>query len=112
MRLLVKATTNIVHLFALPCRSDSLLFASVVTRIFGRKTSMFIGGIACLFGSILNGISMNVLFLIIGRLLLGVGIGFANQDGQEVLESRREGAITKPKLKEYLDALLETISVA
>ncbi|XWS68457.1 hypothetical protein CRYUN_Cryun04dG0091800 [Craigia yunnanensis] len=34
------------------------------------------------------------------------------KDGQEVLESRREGAITKPKLKEYLDALLETISVA
>ncbi|XWS63284.1 hypothetical protein CRYUN_Cryun06bG0082100 [Craigia yunnanensis] len=34
------------------------------------------------------------------------------QDGQEVPESRREGAITKPKLKQYLDALLETISVA
>ncbi|EOX99087.1 hypothetical protein QUC31_014812 [Theobroma cacao] len=34
------------------------------------------------------------------------------KDGQEVPESRREGAITKPKLKEYLDALLETISVA
>ncbi|XP_022762456.1 thioredoxin X, chloroplastic-like [Durio zibethinus] len=34
------------------------------------------------------------------------------KDGQEVAESRREGAITKPKLEEYLDALLETISVA
>ncbi|OMO62430.1 Thioredoxin [Corchorus olitorius] len=34
------------------------------------------------------------------------------QDGQEVPESRREGAITKPKLKEYVDALLDSISVA
>ncbi|KAK7343315.1 hypothetical protein VNO77_11967 [Canavalia gladiata] len=33
------------------------------------------------------------------------------QNGQEVPESRREGAITKVKLKEYLDALLESISV-
>ncbi|KAK9275837.1 hypothetical protein L1049_023110 [Liquidambar formosana] len=34
------------------------------------------------------------------------------KNGQEVPESRREGAITKAKLKEYLDALLESISVA
>ncbi|KAJ1400143.1 Thioredoxin-like superfamily [Sesbania bispinosa] len=33
------------------------------------------------------------------------------KNGQEVPESRREGAITKVKLKEYLDALLESISV-
>ncbi|OIV91260.1 hypothetical protein TanjilG_30482 [Lupinus angustifolius] len=32
-------------------------------------------------------------------------------NGQEVPESRREGAITKVKLKEYVDALLESISV-
>ncbi|XP_020213074.1 thioredoxin X, chloroplastic [Cajanus cajan] len=34
------------------------------------------------------------------------------KNGQEVPESRREGAITKVKLKEYLDALLESISVS
>ncbi|XP_062163741.1 thioredoxin X, chloroplastic [Alnus glutinosa] len=34
------------------------------------------------------------------------------KNGQEVPESRREGAITKVKLKEYLDALLGSISVA
>ena len=34
------------------------------------------------------------------------------KNGKEVPESRREGAITKVKLKEYLDALLESISVA
>ncbi|XP_027366646.1 thioredoxin X, chloroplastic [Abrus precatorius] len=33
------------------------------------------------------------------------------KNGEEVPESRREGAITKAKLKEYLDALLESISV-
>ncbi|XP_022743382.1 sugar transport protein 11-like [Durio zibethinus] len=54
-------------------------FASVVTRIFGRKISMFVGGLAFLIGSILNGIAMNVALLIIGRLFLGVGVGFANQ---------------------------------
>ncbi|XP_061994778.1 thioredoxin X, chloroplastic [Rosa rugosa] len=34
------------------------------------------------------------------------------KNGQEVPESRREGAITKVKLKEYVDAFLESISVA
>ncbi|KAK7280622.1 hypothetical protein RJT34_25687 [Clitoria ternatea] len=33
------------------------------------------------------------------------------KNGQEIPESRREGAITKVKLKEYLDALLESMSV-
>ncbi|XP_054810087.1 thioredoxin X, chloroplastic [Prosopis cineraria] len=33
------------------------------------------------------------------------------KNGQEVPESRREGAITKVKLKEHLDALLKSISV-
>lgn len=54
-------------------------FASVVTRRFGRKMSMFIGGLVFLFGSILNGAAVNIEMLIIGRLLLGVGVGFGNQ---------------------------------
>ncbi|KAG8363097.1 hypothetical protein BUALT_BualtUnG0004800 [Buddleja alternifolia] len=33
------------------------------------------------------------------------------QNGQEVSESRREGAITKVKLKEYVDKLLEAVSI-
>lgn len=53
--------------------------ASVVTRVYGRKVSMFVGGVAFLVGSILNGIAMNVALLIVGRLFLGVGVGFANQ---------------------------------
>nr|XP_025612102.1 thioredoxin X, chloroplastic-like [Arachis hypogaea] len=34
------------------------------------------------------------------------------KNGQEVPESMREGAITKVKLKDYVDALLESISVS
>ncbi|CAN7083257.1 unnamed protein product [Brassica oleracea var. botrytis] len=34
------------------------------------------------------------------------------KDGKEVAGSRREGAITKAKLKEYIDGLLTSISVA
>ncbi|XP_022762457.1 sugar transport protein 10-like [Durio zibethinus] len=72
-------------------------FASVVTRIFGRKISMFIGGLAFLIGSILNGIAMNVALLIIGRLLLGVGVGFANQSVpvylSEMAPARIRGAL-------------------
>ncbi|KAF4384408.1 hypothetical protein G4B88_028482 [Cannabis sativa] len=53
--------------------------ASVITRSFGRKVSMLIGGVVFFVGSILNGAAANIEMLIIGRLLLGVGVGFANQ---------------------------------
>lgn len=59
--------------------SVASLLASAVTRNFGRKASMLIGGMACLIGSITNGLAMRARSLIIGRLLLGVGVGFANQ---------------------------------
>lgn len=54
-------------------------FASTITRVFGRKPTMFLGGLVFLVGSILNGVAESILVLIIGRLLLGVGVGFANQ---------------------------------
>lgn len=54
-------------------------FASTVTRKFGRRLSMILGGLVFLVGSILNGTANNVAMLIIGRLLLGVGVGFSNQ---------------------------------
>ncbi|XP_060196114.1 thioredoxin X, chloroplastic [Lycium barbarum] len=34
------------------------------------------------------------------------------KDGKEVPDSKREGAITKVKLKEYLEGLLKTVSIA
>lgn len=54
-------------------------FASYVTRVFGRKPSIVAGGAAFLAGTALGGAAFNVYMLIVGRLLLGVGVGFANQ---------------------------------
>ncbi|KAK8529687.1 hypothetical protein V6N13_102591 [Hibiscus sabdariffa] len=53
--------------------------ASVLTRIFGRNFSMFVGGLSFLLGAILNGVATGIALLIVGRLFLGVGVGFANQ---------------------------------
>lgn len=54
-------------------------FAATVTRVFGRKWSMLFGGVTFLAGSAINGVAENVDMLIVGRILLGVGVGFANQ---------------------------------
>ncbi|RLN35714.1 hypothetical protein C2845_PM03G30640 [Panicum miliaceum] len=40
---------------------------------------MFYGGLTFLAGCMLNGAAMNVTMLILGRVLLGIGVGFANQ---------------------------------
>ncbi|KAH7296625.1 hypothetical protein KP509_26G031200 [Ceratopteris richardii] len=53
--------------------------ASYVTRNFGRKPSMLAGGVSFLIGAGINGGAENVAMLIVGRILLGVGVGFANQ---------------------------------
>lgn len=54
-------------------------FASPVTKAFGRKPSILAGGAAFLAGAALGGAAVNVYMLILGRILLGVGVGFANQ---------------------------------
>ncbi|KAJ0968292.1 hypothetical protein J5N97_025209 [Dioscorea zingiberensis] len=53
--------------------------ASSVTRVFGRRASMLAGGAAFLAGGALGGAATNIYMLILGRVLLGVGIGFTNQ---------------------------------
>ncbi|XP_061375730.1 sugar transport protein 7-like isoform X2 [Gastrolobium bilobum] len=55
------------------------LMASPVTRKYGRRTSIIGGGISFLIGSALNASAANLGMLIIGRIMLGVGIGFGNQ---------------------------------
>ena len=55
------------------------LVASKVTRKFGRKLSMLVGGVLFCAGAIINGFAKAVWMLILGRILLGFGIGFANQ---------------------------------
>ncbi|XP_042519817.1 sugar transport protein MST6-like [Macadamia integrifolia] len=54
-------------------------FASTVTRRFGRKRSMGTGGLIFLTGAIINAAAVNLGMLIVGRILLGIGVGFANQ---------------------------------
>ncbi|KAL3647517.1 Hexose carrier protein hex6 [Castilleja foliolosa] len=57
----------------------SSFFAAAVTRDYGRRPSIIIGGLCYMFGAILGGLSLNIYMLIIGRVLLGVGLGFTNQ---------------------------------
>ncbi|XP_075513745.1 sugar carrier protein C-like [Primulina tabacum] len=67
--------TSSLYLAAL-CSS---LVASFVTRKLGRKLSMLLGGVLFCVGALINGFAQAVWMLIVGRLFLGFGIGFANQ---------------------------------
>nr|GME03424.1 sugar transport protein 14-like [Ipomoea batatas] len=53
--------------------------ASYVTRNRGRRASILCGGVSFFMGAIVNAFAKNIEMLIIGRCLLGVGIGFGNQ---------------------------------
>jgi MFS family permease len=53
--------------------------ASYTTRKWGRRATMFIGGTSYLVGSILNAAAQDLAMLIIGRIMLGIGVGFGNQ---------------------------------
>lgn len=59
--------------------------ASHVTRNKGRKASILCGSVSFFLGAVLNAAAKNIAMLIIGRCLLGVGIGFSNQVSQNVL---------------------------
>lgn len=55
------------------------LFASPVTRNYGRRISIICGGVSFLVGAALNAAAFNFAMLLSGRIMLGVGIGFGNQ---------------------------------
>ncbi|KAG6545993.1 hypothetical protein Mapa_012655 [Marchantia paleacea] len=55
------------------------VFASYSTRLWGRKNSMLIAGLSFLMGAVLNVAAENLIMLIIGRICLGIGVGFGNQ---------------------------------
>ncbi|CAK9877158.1 unnamed protein product [Sphagnum jensenii] len=57
----------------------STFFASPVTRRYGRKPTMLIAGLSFCVGVIFNAAAQDLAMLIIGRVLLGWGVGFANQ---------------------------------
>nr|ADJ68005.1 putative hexose transporter [Manihot esculenta]ADJ68006.1 putative hexose transporter 2 [Manihot esculenta] len=54
-------------------------FASYTTRKLGRRPTMLIAGIFFIIGVVLNTAAQDLAMLIIGRILLGCGVGFANQ---------------------------------
>ncbi|XP_061338623.1 sugar transport protein 13-like [Gastrolobium bilobum] len=56
------------------------IFASGVTRKLGRKKTMLISGFFFIVGTVLNAVANTLPLLIIGRIILGCGVGFANQD--------------------------------
>lgn len=55
------------------------LFASHVTQRQGRRATMLIAGFIFIAGVAFNAAAQNLAMLIIGRVLLGCGVGFANQ---------------------------------
>lgn len=60
-------------------------FASYVTRNYGRKATMLCAGISFCVGVLLNAAAQEIIMLILGRIMLGVGVGFANQVGLSIL---------------------------
>ncbi|KAL0400962.1 UNVERIFIED_CONTAM: Hexose carrier protein HEX6 [Sesamum latifolium] len=57
----------------------SSFFAATVTRKYGRIPSIVIGGLSYMVGAAIGGAAYNIYVLILGRVLLGVGLGFTNQ---------------------------------
>lgn len=57
----------------------STFFASYTTRKLGRRLTMLVAGIFFVFGVAFNASAQNLAMLIVGRILLGCGVGFANQ---------------------------------
>ena len=56
----------------------STLFASYTTRRLGRRATMRIAGAFFIVGVIFNGAARNLGMLIVGRILLGCGVGVAH----------------------------------
>lgn len=73
------------------------LIGSWTTTRYGRKTSMFLGATCFIVGAILCASAVHVAMLIVGRILLGCGVGFANQSVplflSEIAPYRMRGAL-------------------
>ncbi|KAK9269146.1 hypothetical protein L1049_000915 [Liquidambar formosana] len=73
--------------------------ASYVTRNKGRRASILVGSVSFFLGAVLNAAAVNIGMLIIGRIFLGVGIGFGNQAVplylSEMAPSKIRGAINQ-----------------
>ncbi|GKB57321.1 sugar transport protein 14-like protein [Tanacetum coccineum] len=71
----------------------STFFASHVTRNKGRRASILCGAVSFFAGAFMNAGAQNIAMLIIGRCLLGVGIGFGNQ--VEIAPAKIQGNVNK-----------------
>ncbi|ONM63126.1 hexose carrier protein HEX6 [Zea mays] len=73
------------------------LAAATITRRYGRRTSMLIGGSVFIAGSVFGGAATNIPMLLMNRILLGIGLGFTNQSIplylSEMAPPRYRGAI-------------------
>ncbi|GMH18822.1 hypothetical protein Nepgr_020663 [Nepenthes gracilis] len=54
-------------------------FASYTTRRLGRRLTMLMAGVFFMAGVVFNAAAQDLAMLIVGRILLGCGVGFANQ---------------------------------
>ncbi|XP_066342991.1 sugar transport protein MST1-like [Miscanthus floridulus] len=76
----------------------SSLVASRVTRAMGRQAVMLMGGALFFAGGAVTGGAVNIAMLIVGRMLLGFGVGFTNQAAPlflaEMAPSRWRGSLT------------------
>lgn len=57
----------------------SSLLASHITTALGRRNTMIFGGCIFFAGGAINAAAVNIGMLILGRILLGIGVGFTNQ---------------------------------
>nr|GEU56645.1 sugar transport protein 13-like [Tanacetum cinerariifolium] len=62
-------------------------FASYTTRQLERRLTMLIAGVFFIIGVVFNAAAKNLSMLIVGRILLGCGVGFANQDAATLRHS-------------------------
>ena len=53
--------------------------ASYVTKRRGRRASIMVGAASFFLGGAVNAAAVNIAMLIVGRMLLGFGVGFTNQ---------------------------------
>uniref|UniRef100_A0A0D9WLM1 Major facilitator superfamily (MFS) profile domain-containing protein n=1 Tax=Leersia perrieri TaxID=77586 RepID=A0A0D9WLM1_9ORYZ len=76
----------------------TLAASTRVTARRGRRPSMLLGGAAFLAGAATGGAAVNIHMAILGRVLLGVGLGFANHSVplylSEMSPPRRRGAFS------------------
>ncbi|XP_040377095.1 sugar transport protein MST1-like isoform X2 [Oryza brachyantha] len=74
------------------------LLAGHLTKTLGRRNSMLIGGVLFFAGTLLNLAAVNVSMLIVGRILLGVAVGFSSLAAPvylaEIAPARWRGAFT------------------